>query len=331
VIPGGAYCSTALVQALARDRVAAAHYQGFDAAAARIVHATPGMRMYASYRIADAIFWTAKPVALREGETLLTDGVTFIRARCGNRLSPTPRLPVGPTVELDSIAADEGEAQWRDSALEGPRYATSQLAPDIFPDPLVDGSGRLTSSAPEAAAQIDGPASDGPAEDSTLSGYAQPAARAYFVAYPATGPVGAFLGRPIAEGADVPAWPWRAEAPGFASATPVELTRVGRFPEGPPGSPTLPSPPTPPSAPSPLTLTNPTAPLPIQPRWPDRNVQPSTTTTSKPTGGNSPCCAPGVNPPDQPVEPAAVPEPAALTLTGVGLLVLLARRLRRKT
>jgi hypothetical protein len=73
--------------------------------------------VYVSYRKGDKVYWTAKKLQLAEGETLLSDGRSEIRGRCGNRISDLPQLPVearGPSEEeLDSsveVAADGAEA-----------------------------------------------------------------------------------------------------------------------------------------------------------------------------------------------------------------------------
>jgi hypothetical protein len=50
--------------------------------------------VYVSYRKDNRIFWTSHPIHLHEGETLLTDGTLDARARCGNRISLVPQLPV---------------------------------------------------------------------------------------------------------------------------------------------------------------------------------------------------------------------------------------------
>jgi len=53
--------------------------------------------VFLSYRVGDAVYWTSRPVRLPHGETLLTDGINYARARCGNRISETPRTPVNDT------------------------------------------------------------------------------------------------------------------------------------------------------------------------------------------------------------------------------------------
>lgn len=94
VLPGGVGSAAELTAALARDPVAAAHYAGFDAAAARPVQVVHSRMAHVSYRIGDKIFWTKKPVRLALGETLLSDGEHLVRARCGNRIADQPQSPV---------------------------------------------------------------------------------------------------------------------------------------------------------------------------------------------------------------------------------------------
>jgi hypothetical protein len=52
-------------------------------------------------------------VTLRSGETILTDGVSDIRARCGNRLSRTPRKPILPPGAPEPNEADMDETEPR--------------------------------------------------------------------------------------------------------------------------------------------------------------------------------------------------------------------------
>lgn len=86
----------------------AAEYRGV---AARGVHpeVVPADRMaYMSYRIADKIYWTKHQIKLRRGETILTDGKTQLRGRCGNGISLDPMQPTaeaepGP-LELEALS-----------------------------------------------------------------------------------------------------------------------------------------------------------------------------------------------------------------------------------
>lgn len=94
VLPGGVGSPAELNSALARDPVAAAHYAGFNVAAARKVQVQRSRMAHVSYRIGDQIYWTKKPVRLALGETLLTDGEHLVRGRCGNRIADQPQAPV---------------------------------------------------------------------------------------------------------------------------------------------------------------------------------------------------------------------------------------------
>jgi hypothetical protein len=108
VIPGGAYDPHELAAAIDRDPVVAAEYR---AVAAKGVHpeVVPADRMaYMSYRIADKIYWTKHQIKLRQGETILTDGKTQLRGRCGNGISLDPMQPTaeaepGP-LELEALS-----------------------------------------------------------------------------------------------------------------------------------------------------------------------------------------------------------------------------------
>jgi len=96
VIPGGVESGRELRDRIARDPVAADHYQNFDVAKARVARLDHDELAYVSYRVGDRIFWTSKKLKLAKGETVITDGVHEARTRCGNRLSDTPGQPVSP-------------------------------------------------------------------------------------------------------------------------------------------------------------------------------------------------------------------------------------------
>lgn len=106
VVPGGVADKEELARVIKKDKVVAAHYTDFAVDQAREVKVSKPRAVYVSYRKGDQVYWTAKKVMLAEGESLLTDGSNELRARCANRISDVPRLPVeanGPTEEeLDS-------------------------------------------------------------------------------------------------------------------------------------------------------------------------------------------------------------------------------------
>jgi hypothetical protein len=105
VIAGGAYSADELREAIHSDPVVAAHYAGLDASRVRVETVPHDRSVYVSYRKGNEVFWTKKQVLLRKGETILTDGHTQIRARCGNCIATEPQLPTSdeepPAGELD--------------------------------------------------------------------------------------------------------------------------------------------------------------------------------------------------------------------------------------
>lgn len=90
VIEGGASTVQELKNAMARDPVVAAHYAGFAIERTHVERLTQPRLAHVSYRIGDSVFWTRKPIALKPGETVLTDGVRIARTRCGNQLAEVP-------------------------------------------------------------------------------------------------------------------------------------------------------------------------------------------------------------------------------------------------
>jgi hypothetical protein len=77
-----------------QDPVVKNHYADFRVKQARMVQLTEDKYQYASYRKKNQVFWTKKRLRIPKGELLLTDGSSFARARCGNRLSEKPMTPV---------------------------------------------------------------------------------------------------------------------------------------------------------------------------------------------------------------------------------------------
>jgi hypothetical protein len=87
VVPGGVYSPAELRAAIERDAAVAAHYRDVRLDQMQAVTLTTGRSAYVSYRKGDRIHWTRERIWLRAGETVLTDGTTMIRARCGNCIS----------------------------------------------------------------------------------------------------------------------------------------------------------------------------------------------------------------------------------------------------
>ncbi len=96
VIPGGALSPSELRSAAARDLHVAQHYSDFDLRHTRLVTLTADRYQYVSFRIKDRIFWTRKALRIPKGEVLLTDGYSYARTRCGNRLSSGAQVRTTP-------------------------------------------------------------------------------------------------------------------------------------------------------------------------------------------------------------------------------------------
>jgi hypothetical protein len=110
IIPGGVSDRAELVRMVASDKVVARHYASLDVNNVRELTVTRPRAVYVSYRKGDKVYWTAKKLMLAEGETLLSDGSSEVRTRCGNRISDVPQLPVetrGPTPEELDTAVEE--------------------------------------------------------------------------------------------------------------------------------------------------------------------------------------------------------------------------------
>src|SRR5579871_5596149 len=118
IILGGVENAGELKSAVANDPVVARHYWDFNLSRTRVERLASDREMYVSYRVGDSVYWTAKKLILRKGESVLTDGANLARTRCGNRLSETPGAPVqlhAPPADLletppDPIFVAENEA-----------------------------------------------------------------------------------------------------------------------------------------------------------------------------------------------------------------------------
>jgi len=170
VIPGGVRNGSELKRALARDPVAASHYSGFHAQAARPIRLDQARQVYVSYRLGSHIYWTRKKVTLHAGETLLTDGKHLVRARCGNRISevhtdptssgepPEPVLsaPVLPRTTVETVDLPPPPPIWNESPTPfllamAPAPEASSGGPAFLPPfPFLPGTsgGHTATSAP---------------------------------------------------------------------------------------------------------------------------------------------------------------------------------------
>lgn len=93
VVPGGVFGRDEVRDWMRLDPAVASHYEGLAVGELRPVRVPIDRQVHVSYRRGDIVFWTPYKVTLKAGETVLTDGVNEVRARCGNRISATVRGP----------------------------------------------------------------------------------------------------------------------------------------------------------------------------------------------------------------------------------------------
>jgi hypothetical protein len=106
VVAGGVFDREALHSAVSEDAVLAKHYEDFDVRAAHVIQLEAPRFVYVSYRRGNQIFWTRNKVKIPSGESLLSDGHSLARTRCGNRLSEEPRFPTSPTEPTHDVMDD---------------------------------------------------------------------------------------------------------------------------------------------------------------------------------------------------------------------------------
>lgn len=311
VIPSGAYGPEELSNAMLHDAVVADHYRSVVPDTVRATVITDDRLVYVSYRKGDRIYWTKNKVWLRRGETILTDGTTEIRARCGNGISDEPGTPVseaepGP-VELDRLV-DDGQSPNTGTPL----FAALGTSP--VPNPMM-------------------PAAPGPPiPDARPSGPAL-SSLPFFVPTPGY--------RDPASGIDVSPVDPASEMPPQAGPTPIPPGVIDPWP-GPGGDPLPPisgppqgdaNPPgsTPPQAgfnPAPPGLFDP---FPSSPETPGSSVPDLDPFGPQAPPGTSQPNWPGDSVPShEPINPVPVPEPGTIFLVGGGAAIAAFRKLRRR-
>jgi len=125
VIPGGAHSAQELAHAIETDVVVADHYRDVDPQTMRPERVAAERYAYVSYRKNDRVFWTKNKVRIYEGETVLSNGQTEIRARCGNAISLAPLLPTSED--------EPDEAQFDALTDVGPLVVTFNMTPAGLP------------------------------------------------------------------------------------------------------------------------------------------------------------------------------------------------------
>ena len=275
IIPGGVSGPEELARVIKTDRVVAEHYASFDVDKAIKLTVGKPRAVYVSYRKGDKVYWTTRKLMLAEGEMLLSDGRTEMRARCANRISDLPQLPVElnePTAEeLDSLV---GIAM--DTGLDDAGFAA---------DGSMNGFGLALASSEPPSGSNAGRASLGSISGSrsALTGV-DPVSSRDSVGRPAPGdpisrnPTGTpiVVAPPQSQGGDKGNTPGPDPAPGGQPSTPspevLPPAPGGSTTPGPGGTP--PTPPAPPgtNVPPPSggpTAENPDTPLPPEPSpWP---------------------------------------------------------------
>ena len=122
IVMGGVYDRDDVERAVRTDATVDAPYRDIDVQKLEPHVLSAPRQAYVSYRIGHRVFWTRKPVTIQAGETVLSDGSSAIRARCGNRISD---LPMEPT---SGVEPAEGEL---DEPVEPAPALRAQLAPTM--------------------------------------------------------------------------------------------------------------------------------------------------------------------------------------------------------
>ena len=120
IVPGGVQDVKELKWVAEHDPIVAAHYAGFDYAHAQVVRLTLARTVYLSYRIGNNVYWTRRRVALKKGETLITDGRITARTRCGNQVKETPQQEATNRMEPPAHMFDEPIRSGEGTAMQSP-------------------------------------------------------------------------------------------------------------------------------------------------------------------------------------------------------------------
>lgn len=350
VIPGGVASAEDVIEAARRDPVVARHYAAFDPRRARTVTLRQPRLAYVSYRVKDKVFFTKKPVRLFEGEQVITDGKTTIRARCGNKVEEAPQVAVSaeeppeevlntpkleaeperpvPAVAAPGLEAPKPEAETPLAAVVPPAGFTPLDLPPrdpggiwLTPPPAAGGFlPPVGAPGPGGSTPPPPPAGPGPEPGTPAPPPVSPPPVTPPVTPPPTNPPG---GTPPATPPATPPGP-PAEPP---PVTPPPVTPPGPQPPAAPPA-TVPPPAQPPTGgdvpppgplPPPGTSVPPPGPLP-PPLLPPAPSDPDTPASLPPPEVIVPP-PPGTPPPGIP-EPPPIPEPSTYALIGLGLLAL---------
>ena len=133
VIPGGVKTAGDVIQAMFEDPVVRKHYGNVRPDLLVPAVLAEDRPAFVSYRVANRVYWTAKRVQLKKGETVLAGGGVTIRGRCGNQVSENPQEPVEsgflvPTEEeLDTPVELRGPLELT-QAVQGPMFTNLPIS-----------------------------------------------------------------------------------------------------------------------------------------------------------------------------------------------------------
>lgn len=145
VVPGGTANQAEVKQRVKADKVVRQHYHGIQLDKLRPFRLMEPGKAYVSYRVGTQVFWTGKPVGLKVGEVLLSDGQNVLRGRCGNRVSATPMEPVLRGGEPAQALMDAPSYEVPNGAL--PDGLMTQVGGELF---------RMNPNAPQALSTMSG-------------------------------------------------------------------------------------------------------------------------------------------------------------------------------
>ena len=170
VVNGGVYSAGEMARVVSTDSVVADHYRAINVANVRAERVARPTMAYMSYRRNGTIYWTKHKVQLQEGETILTDGDTQVRARCGNCISLEPMQPTAPdepeAVEFDALTPEPIVIPSRGFASVGPGVLLAEPFGTFPFSPFGPSSGFGPEPIPELAANLpDTPSTPDPVLD----------------------------------------------------------------------------------------------------------------------------------------------------------------------
>jgi hypothetical protein len=302
IVPGGAR-SLHEAKIAMRDPSVSNHYAAFDLSKLRQVTLNADMVGYVSYRYSGEIYWTAKKIRFKAGETVYTDGTHVARGRCLNCYSAFPMMPTRPHEPTEK--AMDAPVEMPLVAMEFPGLPLEET--HALPPPPAE----LTPSVPTFPAG--GPEKPGGGFWFPLIPIIPPIHR-HSPGVPSTGTTATGtppVVPPISPTGPTPPPPTTPPPTTPPPTTPPPTTPPPTTPPPTTPPPTTPPPTTPPPTTPPPTTPPPTTPPPTTPppTTPPPTTPPPTTPppTTPPPGGPPPTTPPTIPPPGGP--PPSTPPP----------------------